>query len=156
MKKLALIGMVVAGLLLSTSVAFAKPTGMSNAEFQALIIRSEALNSKYGQFEYAHPTRVSTTPSTSKADVNQRLEEIGAWAVPSKQKVTPIDVNQKLGEIGAWAVPTKVPVGSTVASGGQGFDWNYAGLGAVLALASLLGVGVLLTVRHQQHRPIPH
>ena len=29
MKKLALIGMVVAGLLLSTSTAFAKPTGMT-------------------------------------------------------------------------------------------------------------------------------
>jgi hypothetical protein len=162
MKKLALIGMVVAGLLLSSSVALAKPTGMTKAEYQALIARSEVMNLKYGQFEYAQPKVTST-------NVNQKLEEIGAWAVPTK----PTNVNQKLEEIGAWAVPTKqtqskplvseklsglgLPNGTTVASSGGGLDWNDAGIGAVLALAGILGVGAVLTIRHQhQHEPIPH
>ena len=92
MKKLALIGMVVAGLLLLTSTAWAKPTGMTKAEFQALITPSEGLN------------------------VNQQLEEIGAWAVPTKQPVTPVDVNQQLEEIGAWAVPTKQTVSTPLVS----------------------------------------
>jgi hypothetical protein len=150
MKKLALIGMVVAGLLLSTSVALAKPTGMTNAEFQALIMRSEALNSKYGQYEYAQPALVSPKPTTSRADVNQKLEEIGAWAVPSKQTESKPIVSEKLSGL-------DLPTGTTVASSGRGFDWNDAGIGAVLALAGVLGIGVLLTVRNQQHhRPIPH
>jgi hypothetical protein len=161
MKKLALIGMVVAGLLLSTSTAWSKPTGMTNAEYQALVARSDGMNQSYGLSPSAQPSRTS------------QLGEIGAWAVPSKQKVTPVDVNQKLEEIGAWAVPAKqtesaplvsekltglnLPTGTTVASSGQGFDWNDAGIGAVLALAGVLGIGALLTVRHQhQHSPIPH
>jgi hypothetical protein len=162
MKKLALIGMVVAGLLLSSSVALAKPTGMTKAEYQALIARSEGMNQRYGQFEYAQP---KVTPT----NVSQKLEEIGAWAVPTK----PSGVNQKLEEIGAWAVPTNgtqskplvseklsglgLPTGTTAASSGQGFDWNDAGIGAVLALAGILGFGAVLTVRRQhQHKPIPH
>jgi hypothetical protein len=149
MKKLALIGMVVAGLLLLTSTAWAKPTGMTRAEFQALITPSEGSN------------------------VNQQLEEIGAWAVPTKQPVTPVNVNQQLEEIGAWAVPTKQTVSTplvseklagvgipapetTVSSTGQGFDWNDAGIGAALVLAGVLGIGAVLTVRHHQHSPIAH
>jgi hypothetical protein len=66
MKKLALIGMVVAGLLLSTSVALAKPTGMTPGEFQALITRSQALNLKYGDYEYAQPSQASSTPLVSE------------------------------------------------------------------------------------------
>jgi len=149
MKKLALIGMVVAGLLLLTSTAWAKPTGMTRAEFQALITPSEGSN------------------------VNQQLEEIGAWAVPTKQPVTPVDVNQQLEEIGAWAVPTKQTVSTplvseklagvgipapetTVSSTGQGFDWNDAGIGAAFALGGVLGIGAVLTVRHHQHSPIAH
>ena len=85
MKKLALIGMVVAGLLLSSSIALAKPTGMTTAEYQALIVRNEAKNLKYGQYEYAY----HVVPSQlGPSDVNQKLEEIGAWAVPSKQTAT--------------------------------------------------------------------
>lgn len=163
MKKLALIGMVVVGLLLSTSTAWTKPTGMTKAEYQALMVRSDGLNQKYG-LDKVTPT-----------NVNQKLEEIGAWAVPSKETVsTPIvsDVNQKLEEIGAWAVPSKQTVStpivseklsgldlqptSTATSGGNGFDWNDAGIGAALAFAGVLGIGAVLTVRHKQHTSIPY
>jgi hypothetical protein len=122
MKKLALIGMVVAGLLLSTSVALAKPTGMTNGEYQALITRSQALNLKYGQYEYANPV------------------------APSQQ--TPIR-REKLAGL-------DLPSGTTAASSGRSFDWNDAGIGALLALAGVLGLGALMTVRRLQHRPILH
>ncbi len=147
MKKLALIGMVVAGLLLSSSIALAKPTGMTNAEFQALITRSQAMNLKYGQYEYAHPVAPSSVKVTP-SDVNQKLEEIGAWAVPSKQTASKPLVSEKLSGL-------NLPTGETVSSSGQGFDWNDAGIGALAAIAGVLCLGGLLTVRHQ-HRPIPH
>jgi hypothetical protein len=172
MKKLALIGMVVAGLLLSTSTALAKPTGMTKAEFQALITPSEGSNVNQQLEEigaWAVPTKQPVTP----VDVNQQLEEIGAWAVPTEPTVTPVDVNQQLEEIGAWAVPTKQTVSTplvseklagvgipapetTVSSTAQGFDWNDAGIGAALALGGTLGIGAVLTVRHHQHGPIAH
>ena len=137
MKKLALIGMVVAGLLLSTSVALSKPTGLTPGEIQASITRSQAMHLKYGDYEYAQPA-LSQPRSTKLSAVNQKLEEIGAWAVPTKRS-------------------TSTPIDSTVASGGRGFDWNDAGIGAALALAGVLGIGAVLTVRHQhQHTPIPH
>jgi hypothetical protein len=124
MKKLALIGMVVAGLLLSTSTAWAKPTGMTKAEFQALITPSEGSN------------------------VTQQLEEIGAWAVPTKQPVSTPLVSEKLAGVGIPGPET------TVSSTGGGFDWNDAGIGAALALGGVLGIGALLTVRHSQ--PVAH
>jgi hypothetical protein len=136
MKKLALIGMVVAGLLLSTSVALAKPTGMTKAEYQALVARSDGMNQRYG-LSQGSLTR-------------EKLGEIGAWAIPSKQTQSKPLVSEKLSGL-------NLPTDTTVASSSQGFDWNDAGIGAVLALAGVLGVGAMLTVRHQhQHKPIPH
>ena len=163
MKKLAIIGMVFAGLILSSASAWATPTGMTKAEYRALMLRSEGLNQKYGLYKYSQPA------------ISDKLGEIGAWAVPSspKQTVAKPTVSQQLGEIGAWAVPSPqqtdatplvseklsglgLPTTTTVASGGEGFDWNDAGIGAALAFGLVvLGVGSLLTVRHQ-HRPIPH
>ena len=137
MKKLALIGMVVAGLLLSTGVAWAKPTGMTKAEYRALMVRSEGLNQRYG------------LDKVTLSGVNQKLEEIGAWAVPSKQTVSTPIVSEKLS--GLDLRPT-----STATSGGDGFDWNDVGIGAALAFAGVLGIGAVLTVRHTQHTSIPY
>ena len=162
MKKLAIIGMVFAGLMLSSASAWATPTGMTKAEYRALMLRSEGMNQMYGQHKY------------SPALVSDKLGEIGAWAVPTSPKQTvPTRVDQQLEEIGAWAVPSKqtaeTPLVSeklpglgigqpttTLASSGDGFDWNDAGIGAALVFGvAALGIGSLLTVRHQ-HRPIPH
>ena len=151
MKKLAIIGMVLAGLMLSSAGAWAQPSGMTKAEYRALMIRSEAMNQRYGLYEYAQPgllsndVNVNTTPS-----VNGKLGEIGAWAVPTKQQTQKPLVSEKLSGLGVGEPTT------TVASSGKGFDWNDAGIGAALAFGFVvLGVGSLLTVR-QQHRPIPH
>ena len=134
MKKFAIIGMVFAGLMLSTASAWATPTGMTKAEYRALMIRSEAMNQRYGLYEYAQPGLLSqSNPTVAKPNVNQQLGEIGSWAVPSKQ-------------------PTEKPVAST----GEGFDWNNVGIGAALVFGvAVLGVASLLTARRQQ-RPIPH
>jgi len=137
MKKLAIIGMVLAGLMLSSGSALAQPAGMTKAEYRAMMIRSEALNQRYGLGQY------------SQQAINDKLGEIGAWA-PSSQYAdsTPL-VSEKLSGLGVGE-PT------TTASSDKGFDWNDAGIGAALAFGFVvLGVGSLLTVR-QQHKPIPH
>jgi hypothetical protein len=139
MKKLAIIGMVFAGLMLSSAGAWATPTGMTKAEYRALMVRSEGLNQKYGLGQYSQ-----------QAIVRSKLGEIGAWAVPSPQQTdsTPL-VSEKLAGL-------DLPPTTTVASGDKGFDWNDAGIGAALVFGIVvLGVGSLLTVRHQ-HKPIPH
>jgi hypothetical protein len=138
MKKLAIIGMVFAGLMLSSASAWATSTGMTKAEYRALMLRSEGLNQKYGLGQYSQ-----------QAIVAGKLGEIGAWAVPSPQQTDsgPL-VSEKLA--GLDLPPT------TTTTSGEGFDWNDAGIGAALALGFVvLGVGSLLTVR-QQHKPIPH
>jgi hypothetical protein len=137
MKKLAVIGMVFAGLMLSSTGAWAQPTGMTKAEYRALMLRSEGMNQRYGLGQY------------SQQAINNKLGEIGAWAVPSTQQkdTTPI-VSEKLGGLDLQP--------ATTSTSGGGFDWNDAGVGAALAFGFVvLGVGSLLTVRHQ-HKPIPH
>ena len=59
MKKLAIIGLVLAGLMLSTAGAWAAPTGMTGPEYRALMLRSEGLNQKYGAYRYSQPVLVS-------------------------------------------------------------------------------------------------
>ena len=149
MKKLAIIGIVLAGLMLSSAGAWAKPTGMTKAEYRALMLRSEGMNQKYGAYRYSQPSlpsndqRVDTT-----AFVNGKLGEIGAWAVPTKEQTqTKPLVSEKLAGLDLQ------PVTKSTSDGG--FNWSDAGIGAALALGFVvLGVGSLLTVR--QHRPIPH
>ena len=140
MKKLAIIGMVLAGLMLSSASAWAQPTGMTKAEYRALMLRSEGMNQRYGLGQYSQ-----------QAIVANKLGEIGAWAVPSTQQknTTPL-VSEKLAGLDV-GTPT-----ATATSDG-GFNWDDAGIGAALALGFVvLGVGSLLTVRSQQHKPIPH
>ena len=137
MKKLAIIGMVLAGLMLSSAGAWAQPTGMTKAEYRALMLRSEGLNQRYGLGQY------------SQQAINNKLGEIGAWAVSSPQRTnTKPLVSEKLAGL-------NLPPATTNTSG-DGFNWSDAGIGAALALGFVvLGVGSLLTVR-QQHKPIPH
>jgi hypothetical protein len=72
MYKLAIVGIVLSGVLMSAAIAQAKPVGMSKAENRALVIRSEGLNHKYGVGQ-----------KSQQAIIREKLGEIGAWAVPS-------------------------------------------------------------------------
>jgi hypothetical protein len=153
MKKFAIVGIVLSGVLMSAAIAQAKPVGMSKAEYRALMIRSEGLNQKYG-----------VNQTAQRAIIREKLGEIGLWAVPSTSKVAskPLSrpsqraiIRQKLEEIGAWAVPT-TSTPTPVASSNGGFDWNNAGVGAALLFAAaLIGVASLAT-RRRHHRPVAH
>jgi hypothetical protein len=146
MKKFAIIGIVLSGLLVPVAIAQAKPVGMSKAEYRALMIRSEGLNQKYG------------VGQSQQAIIRQKLQEIGAWAVPSTSAQDAIVskplVSEKLHEIGAWAVPSTST--QDAASSSHGFDWNDAGIGAAFVLgATLLGAASMVTMR-RHHRPVAH
>jgi len=151
MKKLAIVGIVLSGVLMSAAIAQAKPVGMSKAEYRALVIRSDGLNQKYGVGQTAQ-----------QALIRERLGEIGLWAMPSTSTVRskPLSrpsqalIRERLGEIGLWAVPSKPTARAT--SGSDGFDWNNAGLGVGLILgAVLLGLASLVTIR-RHYRPVAH
>ena len=143
MKKLAIIGIVFASVLLWAATAQAKPTGMSQAEYRAL-------NQKYGV-------------EPQQAALRVRLEEIGAWAVPSTSKQMPLahqprqpTVGEQLREIGAWAVPSTSKT-TVVASSSREFDWNNAGIGAALFLGVVVfGAATLLAVRRHYHKPFAY
>ena len=147
MKKLAIVGIVLSGILLPLATAQAKPVEMTKTEYRALKIRRDGLNQKYG---------------VGQPIIRQKLGEIGAWAVPSTGRQRPpardsqqAIIRQKLGEIGAWAVPSTSS--TTVASSSGGFDWNDAGIGAGFATAALLlGAAGLVTRRRHHRRPLPH
>jgi hypothetical protein len=174
MYKLAIVGIVLSGVLMSAAIAQAKPVGMSKAETRALVIRSEGLNQKYGVGQKSQQAIIraklgeigawavpsTSTTSTQQAIIREKLGEIGAWAVPSTS-TTPthqVVIREKLGEIGAWAVPststTSTP--TPVVSSDDGFDWNSAGIGAAFVFgAMLLGVASVAT-RRRHHRPVAH
>lgn len=184
MKKLSIIGIVVLGVVMSAAIAQAKPAGLSNGGYRTLPIRSEGLNQQYGVGQ-----------KSQQAIIRSKLEEIGAWAVPSTSTVLvrprvaaqEAIIRGKREELqGLGAVPSKptvlvrprvaaqqaitrgkhgeleglgaVPSKPTAAdtSGGNGFDWDNAGIGAAFVLgAVLLGVASLAT-RRRHHRPVAH
>jgi hypothetical protein len=149
MYKLAIVGIVLSGVLMSAAIAQAKPVGMSKAEHRALVIRSEGLNQKYGVGQ-----------KSQQAIIREKLGEIGAWAIPSTstRSTQQAIIREKLGEIGAWAVPSTSTrsTPTPVVSNDDGFDWNNAGIGGAFVLgAMLLGVASLAT-RRRHHRPVAH
>jgi type II secretory pathway pseudopilin PulG len=148
MYRLAIVGIVLSGVLMSAAIAQAKPVEMSKAENRALVIRSEGLNQKY---------RVGQ--KSQQTIIREKLGEIGAWAVPSTSTASTRQptIREMLGEIGAWAVPS-TSTSSTptpVVSSDDGFDWNNAGIGAALILGAMLGVASLAT-RRRHHPPVAH
>jgi|SRR6185312_12113416 hypothetical protein len=78
MKKLAIIGIVFASVLLWAAPAQAKPTGMSQGQLQE--IGAWAVPSTSKQMPLANQPGQPT--------VREQLQEIGAWAVPSTSKPT--------------------------------------------------------------------
>jgi hypothetical protein len=153
MRKLAIVGIVLSGVLMSAAIAQAKPVGMSKAEYRALVIRSEGLNQKYGVAQQSQQPLI----------IRQKLGEIGLWAVPSTSKVAskPLSgpsqralIREKLGEIGLWAVPSKPT--ARVTSSSDGFGWNNAGIGVGLIIGFvLLGLASVVTTRRHD-RPVAH
>jgi hypothetical protein len=78
MKKLAIIGIVFASVLVWAGTAQAKPTGMSQGQLQE--IGAWAVPSTSKQMPLANQPGQPT--------VREQLQELGAWAVPSTSKTT--------------------------------------------------------------------
>jgi hypothetical protein len=148
-------------------LAVAVPVANAGQSHQAIVREKLA---EVGAWAVPSPTQntVSSKPLTGRshqAIVREKLAEVGAWAVPSPTQNTvsskPLTgqshqaiVREKLAEVGAWAVPS--PSTGPVASSGDGFDWNQAGLGAALAFGTILvGTAGVVTIR-RYHGPLAH
>ena len=99
------------------------------------------------------------TAGAQRALVRERLQEVGAWAVPTTTQSEPslagqrALVRERLQEVGAWAVPTTSTT-THAASSGAGFNWQDMGIGFALG-ALLLGVTGIMSIR-RHHRPLAH
>jgi hypothetical protein len=115
----ALIGTMLV-LVGSAQSGSARPSGMSKAEYRALMLRSEALNEKYGLGASAAKPAAMTWP------------EYRALMLRSKA----LNAKYGLGGSHATAAPRRA---ITIAQGG--FAWSDFGLGA----AAMLGLVLLAT-----------
>jgi hypothetical protein len=100
-------------LLAGPASASSKPAGMTKAEYRALMLRSQALNLKYGLGE---------DPGMTKA-------EYRALMLRSQ------GLNKKY-HLGAFAVSKPA-----VVAGGDGFAWSAFGIGAAATLGLVLVAG---------------
>jgi hypothetical protein len=163
MKKLAIIGTAfVIGALGVVGTAVAKPTGMSQAEYRALILRSEGMNQKYGvrplpavALEQGQNQRF--TASKPKPEIGMTPAEYHALLVRSE------GLNKKYG-LGTVSLtlergsnerfvsdnPTKTElVASTPIETSDGFAWDDAGIaGGVLLAAMGIATAGIVGMRH--------
>ena len=125
---LATIGAIVV-LAASAQAATSKPADMSQPEYRALMIRSEALNSLHGNAV----TRLSAQQFTGlyQAGANRMAPQEFAALVARSEAL-----NRQSG-LGLTSQPTKVPAPPT--GSGNGFDWGDFGIGA----AAMLGLVML-------------
>jgi hypothetical protein len=130
---LATVGTVLA-LAASAQAATSAPAGMTESEYRALMIRSEALNDLHGNAV----TRLSPQEFTGlyQAGGNRMApEELAAL-------VTRSEALNRRSQLDRTSRPTTVveqPTGS-----GSGFDWGDFGIGAAAMLGLvLLGGGLL-------------
>ena len=114
MRRLA-VAVFAAFLCFAAAVQAQKPAGMSKAEYRALMLRSEALNEKYGLGKWANKP-----PAMSPAEYRALMLRSEA-------------LNEKYG-LGGSTVKTSSIAPAVVA--GSGFAWGEFGIGA----ASMLGV----------------
>ena len=123
----------IGALAASAQAATSKPAGMSQAEYRALMIRSEALNKLHGNAV----TRLSPLQF-------QELYRAGANRMAPQESAALVARSAALNrryELNRTSQPTKVveqPTGS-----GNGFDWGDFGIGAAAMLGLLLSGGLL-------------
>jgi len=117
------VALIAAAPGLGSALGATPPTGMSAQEYEALVIRSQALNDLYGEPEVTSQYKAMVRADRIRGEAMNRLARSGVFvtapAIPSDT---------------APAVP-----GDTVA--GDGFDWgDFAiGLGAMLGFVLLAG-----------------
>ena len=130
MKKLAIIGIAVLGLTLTFAVApAAARSGMTKAEYRALMLRSEGLNQKYGVVQVKGENFYARGLATAPDD-----------AVPVKGE-----------NYFANGLPKQAP--AVDSSNTTDFAWGDVGFGiaALLGLIAIAGLGVISVRRHGLH-----
>ena len=145
---------LVAGLALFGAVVAAgqaaRPAGMSPAEYQALMIRSQALNELYGG-----GAQQGMSPAEYRALIirSKAMNVLYKSAVPNRpapetlraDRIRGEELNRLYGSGGAAVAPV-----TTVQ--GNGFDWADAGIGAGVALGLVLIFMAGLTVVGRRFR----
>ena len=133
------IGAIVV-LAASAQAATSKPAGMSQPAYRALMIRSEALNKRYGNAV----TRLSPQQFKElyQAGANRMAPQEFAALVARSEALNRFVANDNAHQVKPTSQPTKVveqPTGS-----GNGFSWGDFGIGvaAMLGLV-LLSAGLL-------------
>ena len=127
----ALLSVIGALLILggTAQAATSKPAGMSNAEYRALVLRSQALNKKY------HLGTYSRTPQ-------------GMTAAAYRALMLRSEALNKKFHLGAFAPPTRVVTAAA------GFSWSAFGIGAAAMLGLvLLASGAIVGGRHGWRTP---
>jgi hypothetical protein len=155
MKKLALIAIAVLGFTVTASIAQAKPTGMTRAEYNALILRSEALNQLYQA--PGKPALMSLPEYKALMLRSEGLnQKYGVVQVKGENyfarglAAAPDDTVPVKGEnYFANGLPESAPAGASTTTD---FEWGNVGIG----MAGLLGLiviagGVIGLRRHKLH-----
>jgi hypothetical protein len=154
-----------AGLNLATQSSV--PVGMTKAEYRALMLRSEALDQKYGLGKYATSSPITSektaglnlvTPSSVPAGMTKaeyRALMLRSEALDQKYGLgkfaptvssSPITSEKTTGLVQPFSAHDEPVVVSN-----DGFDWGDAGIGAAALFGTmLLGAAGALTIR--RHR----
>jgi uncharacterized membrane protein len=129
MKKLAIIGIAVLGLTVTLALApAAASSGMTKAEYRALMLRSEGLNQKYGVVQVKGENFYARGFATAPDD-----------SVPVKGE-----------NYFANGLPTSAP--STSAPTTDDFQWREVGFG-VAGLVGLIGIAAGVVGRRHRLQP---
>jgi hypothetical protein len=118
----------------SALASTSKPSGMTKAEYRALVLRSEALNEKYRLGEWKNVPKGMTPPEyhalMARSEGLNKRYGLGKWSTASSNRVTTVATN--------------------------GFSWGAFGIGAAAALGLvLLAGGLVAGGRHtRQSTPV--
>jgi hypothetical protein len=130
----------------SAQAASARPAAMSKAEYRALMLRSEALNERYGNAV----TRLSPLEFAA-------LWQAGADRLEPQELVAAVTRGEALNEAyRRWKAETAQRTVASVSPSSTGFGWSEAGIGAaaMLGLVLLTG-GLIVAARHSRRVPSP-
>ena len=127
----------IAVLAASVRAATSKPAGMSQPEYRALTIRSEALNKLYGNAV----TRLS--PQQFK-----KLYQAGGNRMAPQELVALVTRSEALNRRYGLDRTSQPKVVEQPTGSGNGFDWGDFGIGAAAMLGLVLLSGGLLAGAH--------
>jgi hypothetical protein len=140
-----IVGVAVVALAVGAPSALGKgqpvsqPTTSGSPAYKALLIRSEALNKKYGlgDFEAAHHKALRL-----RGEGMNRKYGLGEFA-----PTAPVEsAHHKALRLRGEGMNRKYGLGEFASSPDAGIEWSQIGIGIVMALVLVIGVGVAVRV----------